>query len=240
MSLKEYTYPNTYEEAVERKNYLLEKINEYNEALLLDNPLPLSEEEINDYQEEYQLLNDHLKLTENEKLAKLDDKDKVVNEDGTITKKRSIFDKINVFLFIYCFLGTIALGISYFLIKNIGYSMFIKVVVNYFSDIIEKYQSYTLPSDAIMNGFVYYLKLVLSYSWLPLAMLLVSVIVSIFFIRKKDINKQVATWMLISHAFLCVLSIALVLLIEAIPFWKELYDNIEDVYSNYVYSLMQG
>ena len=64
MSDFEYQFPETYEEAVERKAYVLKLINEYNEALLLGNELPCSEEEIDRLQEEYQILDEHLALTE--------------------------------------------------------------------------------------------------------------------------------------------------------------------------------
>ena len=57
MSDFEYQIPETYEEAVERKAYVLKLINEYNEALLLGKELPCSEEEIDRLQEEYQILN---------------------------------------------------------------------------------------------------------------------------------------------------------------------------------------
>ena len=87
MSDSEYQIPETYDEAVKRKADVLQMINDYNVALLLGNDLPYSEEEIERLQEEYQILNDHLALTEDERLAKLDDDDKIVNEDGTVEEK---------------------------------------------------------------------------------------------------------------------------------------------------------
>ena len=78
MSDFEYQIPDTYEEAVARKAEVLKLINEYNEALLLDKELPCSEEEIDRLQEEYQILNDHLELTDEEKLEKLKDSDKEI------------------------------------------------------------------------------------------------------------------------------------------------------------------
>ena len=95
MSDFEYQIPDTYEEAVARKAEVLKLINEYNEALLLDKELPCSEEEIDRLQEEYQILNDHLELTDEEKLEKLKDSDKEINEDGVVVEKISVFDKIH-------------------------------------------------------------------------------------------------------------------------------------------------
>ena len=102
MSDFEYQIPDTYEEAVERKAYVLKLINEYNEALLLGKDLPCSDEEIDKLQEEYQILNDHLALTEEERLSKLNDSDKEVNEDGVIVEKVSVLDKIHWSVMLYC------------------------------------------------------------------------------------------------------------------------------------------
>ena len=101
MSDFEYQIPDTYEEAVERKAYVLKLINEYNEALLLGKDLPCSDEEIDKLQEEYQILNDHLALTEEERLSKLNDSDKEVNEDGVIVEKVSVLDKIHWSVMLY-------------------------------------------------------------------------------------------------------------------------------------------
>ena len=108
MSDFEYQIPETYDEAVKRKADVLQMINDYNVALLLGNDLPYSEEEIERLQEEYQILNDHLALTEDERLAKLDDDDKIVNEDGTVEEKQSIFDKIHWSIYLVAVVSFIA------------------------------------------------------------------------------------------------------------------------------------
>ena len=102
MSDFEYQLPDTYEEAVERKAYVLKLINEYNEALLLGKELPCSDEENDRLQEEYQILNDHLALTEEERINKLNDSDKEINEDGVVVEKVSLVDKIHWSVLVYC------------------------------------------------------------------------------------------------------------------------------------------
>ena len=120
MSDFEYQIPDTYEEAVARKAEVLKLINEYNEALLLDKELPCSEEEIDRLQEEYQILNDHLELTDEEKLEKLKDSDKEINEDGVVVEKISVFDKIHWGIFLYIVFTFIALCSMPFLTKLVG------------------------------------------------------------------------------------------------------------------------
>ena len=120
MSDFEYQIPETYDEAVKRKADVLQMINDYNVALLLGNDLPYSEEEIEKLQEEYQILNDLLALTEEERLAKLKDSDKEVNEDGVVVEKISVFDKMHWGILLYCVFTFISLCSMPFLTKLVG------------------------------------------------------------------------------------------------------------------------
>ena len=134
MSDFEYQIPETYDEAVKRKAEVLQMINDYNVALLLGNDLPYSEEEIERLQEEYQILNDHLALTDEERLAKLDDDDKIVNEDGTVEEKQSIFDKIHWSIYLVAIISFIACcGIF---TKAVGNACMESFLNNYFYDLL--------------------------------------------------------------------------------------------------------
>lgn len=115
------------EEARARKQELLDKINSYNDALFQDNPLPYTDEEINLMQEEYALLDDKLSLSKEEKLAKLNKKDKKVTEDGTVVEVESFWDKIPTFQLVWLFLGTIlACGIFTLIFGNAIYDASLK------------------------------------------------------------------------------------------------------------------
>ena len=61
-----FEMPKTYEEALERKKEILDILNEYNEDLLLGNPTELTEEEVENLREEFEILDDHY-LTKEEK-----------------------------------------------------------------------------------------------------------------------------------------------------------------------------
>ncbi|MGI6758724.1 MAG: hypothetical protein ACOX40_02960 [Bacilli bacterium] len=61
-----FEMPKTYEEALERKKEILDILNEYNEDLLLGNPTEVTEEEVENLREEFEILDDHY-LTKEEK-----------------------------------------------------------------------------------------------------------------------------------------------------------------------------
>ena len=89
-----------------------------------------TDEEIEEMMEEYQILNDHLALTKEEKLSKLNDADKIVQEDGTIVEKVSVFDKIHWSVYVYGIISTIfATGI---LTRPVGQSTMKGFINRYF------------------------------------------------------------------------------------------------------------
>ena len=67
--MREIKIPENYEEALKRKEEVLNIINSYSIALLNETELPCSEEEIALLQEEYSMLDEYVELTNTEKEA---------------------------------------------------------------------------------------------------------------------------------------------------------------------------
>ena len=82
-----FKMPETREEAVERKEALLEKINKYNEEYFSGNPT-LTEEEINLIQEEYQFLDELVDIEAD--YAKVEE-----------PKEQKFLDKVSILVWVY-------------------------------------------------------------------------------------------------------------------------------------------
>lgn len=243
MDEKEYKIPETYEEAVSRKQEVLKKINEYNEALLLEKELPCSEEEIEKLQEEFQILNDQLALTKEEKVRKLRETDVEVSEDGTIVEKNTIWDRINWFVYIYAFLST--LFASGFLTKKIGNSCMQKFIDNYFLKVSEADITVggLADSDMMMGAGEFWFKFCLSYLWLPLLIVFLSAIVYFIFRKRKDINTKITFWLLILHIVLAIaVSLIVIFVGENSEFnnWNSFFQNLDSYYDMYYYFVILG
>ena len=233
MSDFEYQIPETYEKAVERKAYVLKLINEYNEALLLGNELPCSEEEIDKLQEEYQILNDHLALTEDEKLSKLKDSDKEVTEDGVIVEKVSFLDKIHWGVMLYAIFTFISLCTMPFLTKPIGSAGLNSMIQRFFEDCLWDKEVEMLAlekSEYMWTEFGFALRAIFCYCWLPLLLILISVGIYFIYRHKKDINTKICKWLIVSNIIIFVLSIGIVLLRGEI---KELISRYEYLWYEY-------
>ena len=239
MSDFEYQLPETYEEAVERKAYVLKLINEYNEALLLGNELPCSEEEIDRLQEEYQILNDHLALTEEERLSKLNDNDKEVTEDGVIVEKVSVLDKIHWGVMLYCIFTFILLCAMPFLTKPIGSACFNSMIKNFMYDCLWEKNVEMLglaKSDYMWSEVGFALRAILAYCWLPLLLVLISVGIYFIYRHKKDLNTKICKWLIIANIFIFVLSIGIVLLRGEIKELIQRYEYLWYEYAEYYYN----
>lgn len=234
MSDFEFQIPDTYEAAVARKEEVLKLINDYNVALLLGNDLPCSEGEIEKLQEEYQILNDHLALTKEEKLNKLNDADKIVQEDGTIVEKVSVFDKIHWSVYVYGIISTIfATGI---LTRPVGQSTMKGFINRYFYDLLwEKYvDAYSLQkSDFMWTDFQFWFRCAFSYLWLPLLIIILSTVFYLLFRKRNDINTKIAKWLLIGHIVLFVISFAVIILQGEIKAWIDYYESLPYYYAYY-------
>lgn len=239
MSDYEYQIPETYEEAVERKAYVLKLINEYNEALLLGKELPCSEEEIDRLQEEYQILDDHLALTEEERLSKLNDADKEVNEDGVIVEKVSLLDKIHWGVMLYFVFTFIALCSMPFLTKPVGAACLNSMIKNLMYDCLwekEVYMTDFEKSGYMWSEFGFALRAIISYCWLPLLLILISVVVYFLYFRRKDLNTKICKWLIVGNIFIFVLSVGVVLLQGEIEVLTTRYEYLWYEYAEYYYS----
>lgn len=233
MSDFEYQIPETYEEAVERKAYVLKLINEYNEALLLGKELPCSEEEIDRLQEEYQILDEHLALTEEEKLSKLNDSDKIVNEDGVVVEKISIFDKLHWGVILYTFFTFITLCSMPFLTKPIGSACFNSMIQKFFNTCLWEHEVEMLAlekSEYMWSEVGFALRAVLAYCWLPMLFVLISVVIYFLYRKKKDLNTKICKWLIITNIVIFIISIGIVLLRGEI---KELITRYEYLWYEY-------
>ena len=110
--MSQFKEPSTYEEAVSRKEALLDKLNKYNEELLEDKELSYSEEEIALIKEEYDFLDCYVDI--DAEFAKTEETDK------------KFLDKVNFFVWIYAIFMFFAN--MYFIIQKVGYSLLEKVL----------------------------------------------------------------------------------------------------------------
>lgn len=230
----------TYDEAVKRKQYLLEQINLYNEALFNDQPLPYSDEEIDKLQEEYQMLNDVLKLTDEERIEKLDDKNKIVHEDGTIEEKKTGMDRLNVFTYLYLIIGTLLVILfSSVLSSGMADSFIEKMNYQYFEQVYDETSDYSImytDSSYIMNSSKYYFLVVLFTILIPLIVLLISTICFILSKKLDKINRKWFLYIYLAHVAITVISVILVLFIKILPTWESYYNDYATKYAVYIYS----
>lgn len=203
-----YQQYETYEEAVKRKEELLEKINAYNIALLEEKELPYTDEEIEDMMEEYQILNDKLKLTDEEKKSKYSSEDLEVSEDGTVEVKQTFFDKVSVWVYIYSFFGIfLSLGLLNSLIGTGIYELIMKIIYKFMFNS----ENHLLMEN--MGSFIYGVIYYGSYLLFPIILILVTLIILLIVKKKgKEENKKLLFWILIVQIILSVI-VSLILII---------------------------
>lgn len=245
---KKYTIPENHEEAVKRKEEVLAMINAYNEAIFAEEEPPYTDEEIDLLQEEYQILNDRVALTEKEKIAKLDEKDVVVNEDGTISRKTSVLDQIHFTVFIYIALFLIVSTLGGYISISIGFGSMEKYIHSFFDEIYFKtvdgwyyYSDIKIPADMMIEESKYWVKCLVSYLWLPLVFiaLIIGGYIGISFIG--GLSKKVTK---IAMIILLILTVGLFCLYffvgkNGFKYWMDYYDNIQQRYFDYALSLYQ-
>lgn len=239
MSDYEIKIPDTYEEAIERKAYVLKLINEYNEALLLDKELPCTEEEIDRLQEEYQILDDHLALTEEEKLSRLDEKHKYVNEDGVVVEKKTVLDNIHWGVILGCVFTLIFLCSIPFLARPIGAASMNSMINKFFYNCLwnKEVEMYGLEKSGYMwSEFGFALRAVLAYCWLPLLLVALSVGLYFVYFKKEDINTLICKWLIVANVCICVISIAIILFGGEIKYLIERYEYLWYEYAEYYYN----
>lgn len=204
--------PENYEEAKKRKEEVLQMINSYNEALFNEEVLPFTDEEIRVLQEEYLLLDDYVELTDTEKKIinkdSEEDIEEIVNDDGTIIKRRkeSFWDKVNPFIFVYAVF--VLVGSLWFAIQGIGIQM-----MQLFSNVVSKLNIDI--SGISENGFlVLCIGLIAIY---PILFCVITLLVKIFLCRNNE-TKKVAFWLLMSQILVITINYVIVI-IEVIKAW---------------------
>lgn len=198
--------PENYEEALKRKEEVLNIINSYSIALLNDTELPCTEEEIQTLQEEYALLDEFVELTSTEKEAiSQNDNTKYkeeVLEDGTINKVEvvSFWDKVNPFIFVYGLVAVV--GSLWFAIQGIGIQL-----INTFSNMVQKYKwDLTSLSNNQINWLL--AGLVAIY---PILFLIVSFFVARFACRNKE-TRKVGYFTLLIHFVVVAINLTIIIL----------------------------
>lgn len=220
----------TYEEAVQRKEELLEKINEYNIALLEGKEPPYTEEEIDEMSEEYQYLNDTLKLTKEEKHQK--DASYVETEEGIIEKPKTFFDNVSIGIYIYSFIAVfLSSGLLNSTLGTLIYEGVMKVI--YF--FMLKTENHLLMEN--MPIFAYGCIYFISYLVFPILVVVATLIIRA--ISKKKEHKENAKflfWVLIIQLAL-TLVVTLILFIGTLgPDFKETFEATVDYgYPIYLY-----
>lgn len=198
--------PENYEEALKRKEEVLNIINSYSIALLNDTELPCTEEEIQTLQEEYALLDEFVELTATEKEAiSQNDNTKYkeeVLEDGTINKVEvvSFWDKVNPFIFVYGLVAVV--GSLWFAIQGIGIQL-----INTFSNMVQKYK-WDLTS--LSNNQINWLLAGL-VSIYPILFLIVSFFVARFACRNKE-TRKVGYFTLLIHFVVVAINLTIIIL----------------------------
>ncbi len=108
---EKFKIPETMEEALKRREEVLEQINKYNEEYF-DGTTTLTDEEIALLQEEYQFLNE---LIEEEPVV-----------EAQMDVEKNFFDKVNIFIWIY---AVFALFSSFYMLQHVvGFSFLEQII----------------------------------------------------------------------------------------------------------------
>ena len=240
----DFKIPDTYEEGLARKKELLEKINQYNEALFNETELPYTEEEIDLFQEEYQLLDDNLSLSEEEKLARLSEDEKVVLEDGTVEAKRTILDKIHWSMWLYLIFCFVLAIVGYFMQNSISDQVVTKSLFGYFEQVFDKsndqYELFNKASEYYMGAGKFWFIVIGSHLIIPAAVTIISVVAYFLFRLMHDENSKIAFWVMIFNISLAFLFMILILAITHIKGYMTVYDNLGTFYYQYIMSVYGG
>ena len=91
-------------------------------------------------------------------------------------------------------------------------------------------------SEFMWTPFAYWLRVAVSYLWLPLLLVLLSVVIYFLYYRKHDLNTKIAKWLIIINVFIFVLSIGVVLLQGEIKVLQERFEYLWYEYAEYYYT----
>lgn len=174
--MDKFKTPTTYEEAVERKENLLNKLNKYNEEILEGKELSLTDEELALVQEEYEFLDCFVDV--DAEFAKTE-------ESG----EKKFLDKVNIFVWIYAMVMFFAN--LYFIQQHIGYSILSKFLTASWLDL-----SNTALWFSIMGMFIIY----------PAILLIIGIFVKIFALKKDKVSKKTFNYVFLGQIIFTIIN----------------------------------
>ena len=167
--MDKFQAPTTYEEAVERKENLLNKLNKYNEELLEGKEPSLTEEEYTLVKEEYEFLD-----------CLVDIESEFASSEEVTDKK--FLDKVNLFVWIYAMVMFFAN--LYFVQQSIGYSLLSKFLTAEWLD-FSKFGLWI----SVTGMFLIY----------PLGLLIIGILIKLFAFKKDAASKKTFKYVFIGH-----------------------------------------
>ncbi len=177
--MNKFQEPATYEEAVERKENLLNKLNKYNEELLEGKEPSLTEEEYALVQEEYEFLDCYV------------DVDAEFAESEEVTDKKFL-DRVNLFVWLYAIVMFFAN--LYFVQQSIGYSILAKFLTAKWLDF-----SNTKLWFSVMGMFIIY----------PLILLIIGIVIKIFAFKKNEASKKAFKYVFLGQIIFMLINFAI-------------------------------
>ena len=167
--MDKFQAPATYEEAVERNENLLNKLNKYNEELLEGKEPSLTEEEYTLVKEEYEFLD-----------CLVDIESEFASSEEVTDKK--FLDKVNLFVWIYAMVMFFAN--LYFVQQSIGYSLLSKFLTAEWLD-FSKFGLWI----SVTGMFLIY----------PLGLLIIGILIKLFAFKKDAASKKTFKYVFIGH-----------------------------------------
>lgn len=177
--MNKFQEPATYEEAVERKENLLNKLNKYNEELLEGKEPSLTEEEYALVQEEYEFLDCYV------------DVDAEFAKSEEVTDKKFL-DRVNLFVWLYAIVMFFAN--LYFVQQSIGYSILSKFLTAKWLDF-----SNTKLWFSVMGMFIIY----------PLILLIIGIVIKIFAFKKNEASKKAFKYVFLGQMIFMLINFAI-------------------------------
>lgn len=177
--MNKFQEPATYEEAVERKENLLNKLNKYNEELLEGKEPSLTDEEYALVQEEYEFLDCYV------------DVDAEFAESEEVTDKKFL-DRVNLFVWLYAIVMFFAN--LYFVQQSIGYSILSKFLTAKWLDF-----SNTKLWFSVMGMFIIY----------PLILLIIGIVIKIFAFKKNEASKKAFKYVFLGQIIFMLINFAI-------------------------------
>ena len=177
--MDKFQAPATYEEAVERKENLLNKLNKYNEELLEGKEPSLTEEEYLLVQEEYEFLDCYV------------DVDAEFASSEEVPDKKFL-DKVNLFVWIYAMVMFFAN--LYFVQQSIGYSILSKFLTAEWLE-FSKFGLWV----SVTGMFLIY----------PLILLIIGIVIKFFAFKKDEASKKTFKYVFLGQIIFMLINFAI-------------------------------